>query len=155
MSTCIISDHHGVYIPQFFAKYYLSSDALYGVSIDDYETLLAGPDEELYWDAWDNTLQNFVGPNGETLFQDGDLFLLEWNDLINEKGKFEMVTYFMNLATGSVDTEENWRELYEESTPEEWGGEDFEDAGLVEVRPNVKGQNGYNSAYGDWRPVKE
>ena len=45
----------------------------------------------------------------------------------------------MNLATGSVATIEEWKADFESMTAEEWGGETFEDAGLVEV---VQDENG-------------
>ena len=41
--------------------------------------------------------------------------------------------YFMNPATGSVATLEEWKADFASMTSEEWGGETFESAGLVEV----------------------
>ena len=42
-------------------------------------------------------------------------------------------TMLMNPATGSVATIEEWKADFESMTAEEWGGQNFEDAGLVEV----------------------
>ena len=52
----------------------------------------------------------------------------------------EATRYFMNPATGSVATLEEWKADFESMTAEEWGGQNFEDAGLVEV---VQDENGY------------
>lgn len=57
----------------------------------------------------------------------------------------------MNPATGSVASREEWEADFKTSTPEEWGGEHFEDADLVEVIPNIEGTHGYDPKAGDWR----
>ena len=44
-----------------------------------------------------------------------------------------MEKMLMNPATGSVATLEEWKADFESMTAEEWGGQNFEDAGLVEV----------------------
>jgi len=41
--------------------------------------------------------------------------------------------YLMNPHTGSVAPEAEWMADFESMTAEEWGGERFEDAGLIEV----------------------
>ena len=51
----------------------------------------------------------------------------------------ETTRYFMNPDTGSVATLEEWKADFESMTAEEWGGQTFEDAGLVEV---VQDENG-------------
>lgn len=48
-------------------------------------------------------------------------------------------TMMMNPATGSVATLSEWLEDFASLTPEEWGGESFEDAGLIEVVPDGSG----------------
>lgn len=45
----------------------------------------------------------------------------------------------MNPTTGSVDTAKNWQADFENCTAEEWGGETFEDGGLIEVVKNAAG----------------
>lgn len=60
----------------------------------------------------------------------------------------------MNIHTGSVAPESEWREDFAHMTPEEWGGENFEDGDLVEVIANIKGQPGYDSRYGEWREAE-
>ena len=55
-------------------------------------------------------------------------------------GENDMETYLMNPHTGTVQTENEWREDFEHSDPDEWGGENFEDATLVPVRRNEDGE---------------
>ena len=50
-----------------------------------------------------------------------------------------MEKMLMNPATGSVATLEEWKADFESMTAEEWGGETFECAGLVEVVQNENG----------------
>lgn len=63
-------------------------------------------------------------------------------------------TMYMNPATGSVATLEEWEAEFESMTAEEWGGENFEDAGLVEVVRNVEGEEGYDPEAGEWREAE-
>ena len=67
----------------------------------------------------------------------------------------EATRYFMNPVTGSVASLEEWKADFADISPEErpevWGGQKFEDGGLIEVVPNVEGQPGYDPNYGDWR----
>lgn len=66
---------------------------------------------------------------------DWDLFRMEWPDSTE-------VRHLMNPATGSVDTEENWRADYAASDPAEWNPEDPGaewDANLSEVRKDENG----------------
>lgn len=50
----------------------------------------------------------------------------------------------MNPRTGSVAPESEWGADFQNMPPEEWGGENFEDAGLVEVVPD--GEGGWKEA---------
>ena len=65
------------------------------------------------------------------------------------------MTYLMNPETGTVASHEEWISEFTTCTPEEWGGETFEDAALLEVVENVEGQEGYDPEYGDWRPADD
>ena len=49
------------------------------------------------------------------------------------------VQYLMHTDTGAVDTEDGWRDTFLHATPEEWGGEDFEDGHLVPVIHTLDG----------------
>lgn len=55
-----------------------------------------------------------------------------------------MEKMLMNPETGSVAPESEWLADFESMTAEEWGGENFEDAGLVEVVPD--GEGGWKEA---------
>lgn len=65
-----------------------------------------------------------------------------------------MEKMLMNPTTGSVAPESEWRADFESMTPEEWGGENFEDAVLVEVVPNNEGEEGYDPKYSEWREAE-
>jgi len=73
------SDNRGIYIPQYFAES-IQRECLGGVSNEDMQILLDGPEAEYYWDAWDTVLDNAIltDKNGKrwSLYQDGDLWLV-------------------------------------------------------------------------------
>jgi hypothetical protein len=84
-----LSDSRGVYIPRDFAKSFNDRDkAVAGVSAEDWDILEAGPDHDLYWDAWVDVGNNatVTDENGHKYFvyQDGDCWLIpvgmEWQD---------------------------------------------------------------------------
>ena len=62
-----------------------------------------------------------------------------------------MEKMLMNPATGSVAPESEWLEDFESMSADEWGGDSFEDAGLVEVVPNMPDTPGYDEWAGEWR----
>ena len=68
----------GQYIPQHFAE---SCADQWRQSIDqkDIDVLLAGPDDDWYWDTWDRVLNNAqitIDGYVYTLHHDGDLFAI-------------------------------------------------------------------------------
>jgi hypothetical protein len=79
----LLSDNRGVYIPRDFADLFsfdnTLTDGWSGVSAEDIEILNAGPDEDCYWEAWDDVLNNakYTDENKNVwrLWQDGDLWL--------------------------------------------------------------------------------
>jgi hypothetical protein len=75
----LVSDRHGVYIPQIFAGKFSGGDWHIAESNSDWLSILTGPDaNEGYWDAWDAVLgrASYTDSNGFvwTLHQDGDLW---------------------------------------------------------------------------------
>jgi hypothetical protein len=84
-----LSDARGIYIPRDFAASFKDrSKHVSGVSDEDWAILDAGPDHELYWDAWTEVCDDAVVTDDKgvrfTLWQDGDLWLIpegmEWSD---------------------------------------------------------------------------
>lgn len=74
---CILSDHHGIYIPQAFAQEYYE-ELMKQFKEDDVEILLYGPDHEHYWEVWDCILNDFEFENGDCLYQNGSLYAVDW-----------------------------------------------------------------------------
>lgn len=73
----------GIYIPQFFAQS-ITRKYVTNVTPQEWETLEAGPDNELYWPSWDDVLNNAIINHpvlGECrLHQDGDLWIVPIGD---------------------------------------------------------------------------
>jgi hypothetical protein len=76
----LVSDAHGVYIPQIFAGFDFTNWS--GIDPEDIEVLLRGPDHEdsqSYWDVWNDVTMGAVhtDTNGNVwrLWQDGDLLI--------------------------------------------------------------------------------
>jgi len=83
----LLDGNRGIYLPQDFAQNFNLSDW----NINDpelEETLLAGPEEENYWEAWDEVLDNAYMEDdaGMTwrLFQQQDLFMYNDNADLDE-----------------------------------------------------------------------
>ena len=71
----LYSDNRGIYIPQDFA---VTCENWSGISTEDREILLAGPEHEDYWYVWeaverDSYYRDGLG-NIWRLYQDGDLW---------------------------------------------------------------------------------
>lgn len=84
-----LDDHRGQYIPRDFANSFTNRDRdVSGISANQWQTLESGPDNEFYWDAWDDVLNNAIvtDENGirYRLHQDSALWLvpvgMEWNE---------------------------------------------------------------------------
>jgi hypothetical protein len=56
----LIDSAHGIYIPQYFAEAYGTPDNFYnwGEIKEDIDILLSGPDNEFYWDAYEDLINN-------------------------------------------------------------------------------------------------
>lgn len=85
----LFDGHRGVYIPQNFAEECTTN--WHNVSDDDRKTLLNGPDDEWYWEAWNTVLDNayYQEPNGPkyNLYQDDDCWAILEGYYINESGQ--------------------------------------------------------------------
>jgi len=75
----MVDSHHGIYVPQIFAE--TVRRELFGdsISAEDFEIISAGPDAEHYWEAWDSILMNAETEDGISLYQDGDLWAVNWS----------------------------------------------------------------------------
>ena len=79
-TLCIVDGCFGIYVPQRFARNY--DPAAWGIKPEDAAILLAGPDEDYYWETWDDVL-NYARHRDEkgqewSLEQDGDLFAVRY-----------------------------------------------------------------------------
>lgn len=83
----LLADNRGKYIPQHFAEDFDMAE--WHVSADDAAVLLAGPDNNWYWEAWDDVLSTayWVDSTGKvwTLYQDGDLWAVPDTDTNGEE----------------------------------------------------------------------
>ena len=82
----LVNDHHGCYVPQVFAQN-LGQDWC-GIKPDDLQILLEGPDNDTYWETWDDVLSTayyMQGAHKYTLHQDGDLWALCPDRMTNEE----------------------------------------------------------------------
>jgi hypothetical protein len=74
----LLSDSHGRYIPQLWAESLSEEDCEdFSISWEDVQLCQSGPDEEHYWEAWQNILDSAEWEEGRImwrLIQNGDLF---------------------------------------------------------------------------------
>ena len=84
--SLLLSDSRGVYIPRDFVnnfdldKWHVKAD---------YQDVLSSPDNEWYWDTWEQLLNNayLIDESGNkwVLYQDGDLCAICYELLTDEK----------------------------------------------------------------------
>ena len=77
--TLLIRDASGVYVPQIFCENWEMESA----NVEDWETCLRGPKSEWYWEAWDGILNRWKDLDGNTIEQNGDLWVID-NKRIDE-----------------------------------------------------------------------
>ena len=85
----LVSDANGVYVPQVFAENYDLS-LWSGIDQEDLETINQGPDNEYYWEAWNNILNSATYShegNQYHLHQDGDLWAICYDKITDEEYK--------------------------------------------------------------------
>ena len=83
----LVSDSHGVYVPQVFASNFDLS-LWNGIRPEDIETIEAGPDHEWYWDAWNDILSSaeyVTEGNTYRLHQDGDLWAVCYEQMSDDE----------------------------------------------------------------------
>lgn len=85
----ICDSHHGIYCPQLTIKD-LIDDIVSQLPAEDVQTVLDGPDNEFYWESWENILNtSFIIDDGENkryyLYQDEDVWMLEKGEEFNNE----------------------------------------------------------------------
>jgi hypothetical protein len=85
-----INEHHGIHIPKIFANFFDNCELkLEGVTEETLKILKAGPDEETYWDAWNEVEEDGIVVDTMLgiryrVFQNGDCWLIpvgmEWDE---------------------------------------------------------------------------
>jgi len=82
-SVLLVNDSAGVYVPQDFVNSVGNTAEevaqKWNVNVEDVKIIQQGPDEESYWDAWDNILRDAWTIHEDTkytLHQDGDLWAI-------------------------------------------------------------------------------
>ena len=106
------SDSRGIYIPQYFAIT-ACWNKFDGWKEEQKAVLLSGPDNDSYWDVWQEVLDDVTTISGGVLYQNGDLWII-WPqlaiDVINSfcegQGEYE---------TRHVDAGENYAHMVAES----------------------------------------
>ena len=94
------SGSRGQYIPQHFAET-IQRHLVHGVSDEDWEVLEAGPEHEWYWETWENVINSAyisdkesVKPRIHHLHHDGDLWLLDYENMTREESENFDIDYF-------------------------------------------------------------
>ena len=81
----LVDSHHGVYVPQIFAQMVQADQ----IEADDKSILLEGPENEDYWETWEDVLNycELTDTDGQkfTLHHDSDLWAVpvgfDWETL--------------------------------------------------------------------------
>lgn len=82
----LLDGNRGIYIPQTFAKTIDLTKVIPYEGMDyDIQTCLDGPDNDEYWEAWDNVIDELKFTDGSTLYQDGDLWAIADGETIPDE----------------------------------------------------------------------
>ena len=86
---CIVDSLHGVFVPMVFAQT-VNRALLSGVSEEtlDYLAQNSSVEDVDFWDVWDSVLNTArITHNGKIyhLHQDGDLFIIDWDNLTEDE----------------------------------------------------------------------
>ena len=66
----LVPDSYGIYVPNIFARLFEPTCWGFEEDSEDWKTLLNGPDDENYWDAWNRVsiLGRHMAENGSNWF---------------------------------------------------------------------------------------
>jgi hypothetical protein len=106
----LVDSRHGIYVPQVFAQTVRRD--LFGdsISAEDFEIISAGPDADHYWEAWEAILNSAETTDGVSLWQDGDLWAVNWSLI----GDSEEIADLGVMALHRLRESESTRELIAE-----------------------------------------
>ena len=73
----LADSHHGIYIPQLVVEQYLDHPMWDWSEVDkeDINAVLAGPDNEWYWEAWDSIMDEV-----KVVDEDGTEYMIMYNE---------------------------------------------------------------------------
>lgn len=74
----LVDSRHGQYVPQVFAET-IKRELFPSITDEDWAILETGPDHESYWDAWYDITMSAETSDGVSLWQDGDLWAVNWS----------------------------------------------------------------------------
>lgn len=108
----LVDSHHGQYVPQVFAE--TIKRELFGetISAEDWAILETGPDHEHYLDAWEDVLNSAETADGISLYQDGDLWAVNWSLIGDPDDLGEIGETALAKLRESESTRELIAELY-------------------------------------------
>ena len=79
----LLSDASGIYIPRDFITQFRGWKGYGKGKYPEYKRILSNPENELYWDAWNELLDKLTYTTEKgiehSLYQDGDLFAVDLN----------------------------------------------------------------------------
>jgi hypothetical protein len=75
-----VDSHHGIYGPQTFAARFNREN----ISVDDWQTLLDGPDSDNYWEVWEDVVLSWNKEGLSILESDGDIWLIDTDTPLEE-----------------------------------------------------------------------
>ncbi len=102
----LVDSHHGTYVPQAFVELY--DPEAWHVKKDNLEVMLSGPDDENYWEAWDEIL-NFSyfiqdGVEYRLVQREGDVFAIR--EPVDNEERQELNEFFGDEVYEMEDEED-------------------------------------------------
>ena len=139
------SDARGIYIPQHFAESF-DPDQWGPMLMEEINTLQLGPhDNDQYWDAWCDVLDNAETICGGKLHQDGDLWIV-WAQLA-----IDAVNELCKSQLEYEESHDDAGDAYAHMVAESWAPTDDD-----ELRKNLVGPDVYQGVdvvwQAQWKP---
>ena len=137
----ILDDNRGQFIPQDFAEEFCTQDniengVIKGIDQEQIQILKDGPDNEIYWDVWDEVTidcEIHFGNDIYTLHQDGCLFMINLENMSPEEYK--------NLGFDDFCDMKHWEE---DELVQEFNQE-MHDCGVLDHSDNIMMSEEFNN----------